>query len=803
VATKIPSGLGKILPLDLGNAISVNVARVNVYDSFFGDFTVKAGANATITDSNFAKELTDCTSPLPTNPSLSQCVVAGAGGWQGTCCYGAGFNSNNFSSSPQPTTQVTNGVVTGVNATIRNVAARGATNDFSVSSSSRVNTVTGVPGSALGPGTAGGGIIAGTNSIVSQGVFQNVVAGATCITLQGGNSGTATYNRCAGAPNVGIAAQGSPVTISGNVITGIQGTNAIGINATQNYATVDQNYVEAQGTTGTGIYLGGFGDAATANAVSSNPVDSLGTGFTIMGGSTALTGNVVNNTLTQAFYWHGGAATGLQMIGNSSNLHVITFGQSTGTPGANPVYCTQTFHPMHIFEDALFDNQNSVVGHFFNGGCKGFFISKGANSLVNITFTGDRWIIGGQPLTFFGGAGANLAANYFNSGAGPTTSCDPSCDTAHAGIPCTLDSECGTCGAGVTSKCTPDALWSDMTGSHYAAAGNFMYQGTLPPKQCSGTTTTTGQACDVAAANGSCSGATCTAGTGNAPATCPSGADQGRRCCLGASPTCSARQSMPGIRVSDLGTTIPITDTNIVGNTMFNLTNNETAIDFSNPAGGTITLNRVMITANNILSGTAGGVNLVGIKFPPTLGTSGDNVIAGNNMVNMTTDFMNHKAGFGSISYPSRAFSVQADQAINSAVFTNITDLAFPVISGRQYFFNCEIIFQSNSLTAGAAFAMTAPTGALNFDYISRIPRADVATAGTDVMQEQEGTGNDATPTPTTGVGSTSQVYTAAVRGNLDMGTATSGTLQARVKESVSNHITIKNGANCIVEQIP
>ena len=70
------------------------------------------------------------------------------------------------------------------------------------------------------------------------------------------------------------------------------------------------------------------------------------------------------------------------------------------------------------------------------------------------------------------------------------------------------------------------------------------------------------------------------------------------------------------------------------------------------------------------------------------------------------------------------------------------------------------------------------------------------------MIQEQEGTGNDATGTPTTSVGARSAVYTAAVRGNLD-GPSAATTLQLRVKECTANHVILKNGSNCIVQQIP
>lgn len=672
-------------------------------------------------------------------------------------------------------------------------------------------TVGGTPN--LGPGgVSTNGYQCDDHCQVMKSYALNLAGNGTGVNLAGDDSGSVGVklflNSAFGTGGTGILMGGNNQHVLGENIKGVSGAG-FGVIINGDNSNLEASYIEGTGATAAGVRIGNGvsnigGWKVNGNTVMSAPMDTLQHGIRLF--AVGASGTTINdNALWRAKEANIallGASQGVKIISNTSVL------PSPGQPGGAGPLWTPTVHPIHIYNNGVFLTHLEIIGNFLNGGAKGYYIDRvRTDGLFDTLLTANRFAgMTGQAVT--GGltpsAGIAVVGNYFNNATG--TSCDNSCANSGAALtgdmPCISDADCTNCNAGIPFKCIPDAV-SDICSAHYKASDNLIgVPGGV--SQCTAGALPAGQPCTVAATNGACAGVapTCT-GT---PAVCGGNTTEaGKLCCsTPATNGCAVRQPSPIFRYQERGGAVTINDFDISNNKMILGNGNAIGIDLLNTTSGSnLTIGPGKISSNIFDFGGAAATN-IGIRFPTTfVAVSGVQVDA-NNFTNLSEDIKNDKPSMGPMSYAPAAFHVQVDQGpINSVAFVNVTDMAFPIAANRQYFFNCEIAYTSDSLTAGPGFAAT--MGAVTptiFDYVTRIPTANVGTAGTDVVQEQEGNGNDATPTAMTAVGSTSIVYTAAVRGNISNG-ATAGTFQLRVKESTANHITIKAGTTCILTQVP
>jgi len=564
--------------------------------------------------------------------------------------------------------------------------------------------------------------------------------------------------------------------------------------------------------------------------------------------STSSSTTISNNNfsrLKKASIWSKGAPYEVNINSNVSYLSL-----------ARP---TASLQPVHILGDGnggIGPSQWVINGNMFIGGWRGYAVGVRSDCLTNTEFTGNRFISLWGAAIVGQGAGNNTQGNYLNTmgaGAGPSLSCDASCNAATRGTLCQQDSDCTSCSGNYCE--TEPLMWvgnpqNPLCGTtHYTALSNLVFNGSNA-YQCttgSGSATNPGALCDfMNTCNGGgraglpcntgsdcpttndCSGArvginyaTCAADTGftscsgGPPATChSSGPVNGHLCCAGSgSNSCAVRTPAMGYEFTEstaaiCGSFCSHNLANIQGNTIFQsgraLTNwRGIEISANNLGNQAISDSHI---ASNLFSGS-GIATAVGIHFPTTVRSITNLNIVGNSFAALSTDIQNAKGTYGPISFNPIMVSLPADQSTSSTSFVNISGSSSPlqvnVGANRNYFFTCELTFSSNSTSTGIGFSMNTTATYSTFSMITRIPTASVAVAaGTDVMQEQEGNGNDSTATTSIGVGSAFTKYMANVRGNL-ITTGTAGVLTARVKAENASTVTVFKGSNCVVQQMP
>src|SRR5215469_709958 len=701
-----PAGLGNINVLDLGRTTGVKLYNVSVYDHLLtanstAGFGVRTGAQATIVNSNFAREITDCTSPF-TTPTDSLCFSTN----NGLCCYGgaqnvfAAANKNNT----QPTTQVFQDVATGTDSQLTRVYVRASSSAITVGDRSRIDESTVIPRVLNGPGSPSNGFTIGNYSQVakSQGLFLNT--NATGVAMSGTAAGVIA-NKFAFATG---ATGGACVTSSGNefhivsqICEGL-GTGGTAINVTGGTAgTVIANTI-IMGPTGT---QNGIVNAAASAIISDNYINpNFATGTAIK--TTGASAHIVNNDISTV----GGSGIGidieaasvvsdnlLNFTASSANQTGIKLNAGFSYIGSNNVaMATAEQNPSNhqtIIAYPSAGSQNRIEGNYFSGGWRGIDEQgTGNGALTNTLIVSNRFVSLGGAAFSLGGAGVFIGGNYVNrSGQSrPTLVCDASCTGGNLrGHQCEQDTDCTTCN-GAVFTCIPepnvgfanDAMASSGTASsnHNSWFGNVVFAGQPVVKQCSGTATNPGALCETAA-NTCGGGGTCTATGGfGVLATCVGGTEASKACCLGAAPVCSQRTPTPWIRFPDLGTTTAWNQFNFFGNTVFGGSglDSNVMLDFISSANlGNITFTHGSI-ASNVFDGAA-DTNKIAIKLP-TSGTINQNSIAANNFTNFTgagsQAIQNFQGGYGSLSLVN-------GQAKNGAALQEVTTLAtdefFPV----------------------------------------------------------------------------------------------------------------------------
>ena len=658
------SGPGAIDPIDLSRTLNARIINVSVYDHFFGDFSISTGPRANMRDSNFAREITDGTTPLTGTPSNTTCFTTNAG----KCNYGA--VSTNTTANVQPTTNVLNAVTLSTDSQLLRITARGSSNSFFGGARVRIDESSVWPDGPLGasdpatgwgPGTPANGYTVGQLGIVAKSYGQNLIGSGFGVSLAGTDA-TAIENKFAfntGATGArGVIMNAANQHVTGNNIKGIGGAGK-GIDIEAAFADVKTNYIEGNASTGSGIFIKNASNVTvTGNQVNSNPVDTLSQGIVVdaSGTSTAsinIDSNQVNRVHDTAFRLTGTAgnpANGIGLIANKSNL--------------SPAFPTAALHPEHILADGVFIQNNTAAANYFVGGWRGF--DPGSNTLVNFNLIGGRFI-GLWGAAFVGGnsAGFNVQSNYVNVSNSTTysTSCDASCTGGRGGV-CNLDSDCTGCNGSV-NKCIPEPV-AGFLGQPTATAGTGIQHpmivgnlfssggGGVPVKQCT-VAGNIGQACQVASCAG---GATCS-GT---PATCQTGGDAtggpnggGKLCCqTAAGATCAVRNPTPYIRVVDNGNADSYAQVAITDNIFQAEVANMVAIDFVSTASlGNITFTRSMITNNLFESGVAAGNAITLPTVNPgqiTLLSIADNTFANLATPVTTGNITNYQGSFGSLS---------------------------------------------------------------------------------------------------------------------------------------------------------
>lgn len=668
--TSAGTASGKINPLDLSRTFNARLEGVSIYDHFTGDFAIKLGDQATLLDVNLAREITDCTSPIPTTPSNSTCFTTS----NGQCCYGAAFGPNN---NTQPTVAVTNDLIAGADAQLTRVTARGSTTSFQAGARSRIDkstiwpqeclTYIGVPivgheTQNFGPGrlASGGYDMTGIQSQVTKSFALNLAAGAPYCIMLAADDSDAVGDKCNGGEAAGIIVAGANSHVVANNIKGLNSTNAIGIRLGGNNGSAAQNHVEGGATTGTGVLVTGNGSfTGVGNHVIGNTIaGSLNFGVSMSGAasSTTVENNFVTGVQTAAFTLPGGGI-GNSIIGNTSDLF-----------NGNP---TTTLHPIHVLNEGT-GNQLIVSTNVFRHGWRGYATGTRSNSnaLTNTTIENNRFIgLAGAPVAA-GGAGITVAGNYMNLRGdifanGLTLSCDPSCaggSPVTRGTICQQDSDCtangNTCNASVR-KCIPEPVngfigspTAIMPSNHNTWSGNMAFNGQVATmRQCS-VVGNIGQKCDVAscASPGVCQG--------TVPQTCSGGADNGKLCCqTAAGATCAIRDPTVHLRVVDYGT-IPVEATHsllmVAGNTFFGGDHDIINIDMQNTAAlGNLNLRNFIIENNNFLAPST--TNTIAIRFPTRFSRITDFGLIGNHFSGYSTpaatgNIANYQGGFGSLS---------------------------------------------------------------------------------------------------------------------------------------------------------
>jgi hypothetical protein len=641
-----PAGSGSIIPLDLSRTTGAKLVRVSIYDHFKGAFGITTGTNATLYDVNAAREITDCTTPIPSTPSSTSCFTTNAG----KCCYGAASVVGN--GNTQPTTAVTNDIVTGAYSQLVRCTGRGSTTSFSSGAQTRIDESTVWPPGPVGtfdfaggwgPGTAANGFSVGDTSQVAKSYALNLASGATCVALTGNDSG-AIGNKCNGTSILkGVVMSGANSHAIGMNIKGLGAANAIGVAINGANSTVSDSYIEGSSTTGIGVDIAAGGDRVESNQISSNPNDNLNIGVQVEtgGSSNHIGGNYISRMKTAAFSLPGGSY-GNSIEGNTTDLY-----------NGNP---TTALHPIHVLNEGS-NNQIIVSSNVFRHGWRGFATGARTDGLTNTNIANNRFIgLSGAPIAA-GGAGVVVEGNYLNLSGdlfsnGTSLTCDASC--SNRGVVCQLDSDCTSCNASV-HKCIPEPVngfigspTATQGANHNSWIGNVMFNGqTNPLKQCT-VAGNIGQKCDVASCAG---GATC---SGGPPATCQSGADSGKFCCqTAAGATCAIRDPTVHLRAVDYGSAIRHTLTNIIGNTFFGGTSDVVDIDMQSTAAlGNLTLTNFQIGDNNFLA--PGTTNTVAIKFPTSFTSISGLTIAANSFSGYATpastgNIANYQGSFGSL----------------------------------------------------------------------------------------------------------------------------------------------------------
>lgn len=688
--SKVPSGPGNIRAIDLTRTTRAQIYNVGAFDALTSDFTVDVGPFATLYNDNFAREGTDCTSPIPATPSNSSCF----GGAGGTCCYGAAYATNGIAFgnkfNTQPTTAVTNQVITGNDAQLARIYARGTVAGSAISVGSRSHiemsnvwpVQTASTGDNLGPGTPGGGYAMSDTSQMTKSYALNLGTSAVCLTMSGANSG-AVGVKCNGASILkGAVMSGANSHFIGGNIRGLNATNAIGVDMdASNQATTD-TYIEGNSTTGTGVNIGPLdnGIQVVGVTVSSNPNDTFSTGVT-----------------------SGGFANGDVTVDSCVFLHLhdsaFHVGHDTADSFSNnkvqysSIAMSSTYHPCGVLTDNG-AQQLSIVGNQFLNGWRGVCQGTSTNPLLNTQIGNNRFVgLAGAPVAL-GGAGVNVAFNYMNNGAQSPNSfsnlvCDATCvggSPVTRGNICFQDTDCtaggNTCNGSV-QKCIPEPV-AGFIGSpqtavgaqHPSWVGNLMFNGTaFSMKQCT-VAGAIGQFCQVASCSG---GVAC---SGSPVQTCASGADSGKACCqTAAGATCANRTQQPMIRIPDYGAASGAADFMFQSNTVFttSLTTDWVGIDMQSSAAlGNISLTSSKI-ANNLFQ-AASTTNTQAIKFPTSF-TSIANVSVTDNHFDgwaagaSTGNIANYQGAMGSI-------SLENGGALSST-FTGLTTAAqtifFPI----------------------------------------------------------------------------------------------------------------------------
>src|SRR5262245_44367059 len=422
------SGPGSIDPLQFSRTIGVKLQPVSIFDHFVGNIGVSTGQRATLIDNNFAREITDCTSPIPSLPVKSICFTTGAG----ACCYGA---RNIITSNVQPTTAVTNDVNVGTESQMLRNYARGSTNSFLGAAQTRIDESTVWPPSSAGPGTAAAGFSVCQLGIVAKSFAQFLARGSTGIALTGSDA-TAIENKLAGAYTTGIQMSGANTHATGNNMKSMTGASTqIGIKVATsiNNTDIKTNYIESNATSGTGIQTNGADTTITGNQIISNAVDTLLYGIETLGAQTGhnvVDGNIVSRVTGACF--HDGEFAGIGTRFNGNVCANLLFNVITGA-----------IRPACLLLDGAFAHQVT----FGNNYCEGNWRNLVGNSFTNVNITGNRFYVYSGAAIDMGNAGIHVLGNYFNSQNFTTwsSSCDSSCTggtPSTKGVFCGRDSDC-------------------------------------------------------------------------------------------------------------------------------------------------------------------------------------------------------------------------------------------------------------------------------------------------------------------------------------------------------------------------
>ena len=135
-----------------------------------------------------------------------------------------------------------------------------------------------------------------------------------------------------------------------------------------------------------------------------------------------------------------------------------------------------------------------------------------------------------------------------------------------------------------------------------------------------------------------------------------------------------------------------------------------------------------------------------------------------------------------------------SDQTNGSTVFANCTGLALTVAANTNYWFEFLLLWQSGTGTNdGLKAAVTGPSSPTALLYLTEIQNG--TTAGTDMIGQEWGSGNDATTTGQATVAVADTSYWARLSGWLLNG-ANSGSVQLRFASTTGNRtIKIKAGS--------
>src|SRR5262249_22868968 len=291
-----PAGPGLIEVLDLSRTLNARIVNVSVYDHFLGDYTINTGPRATIRDSNFAREITDCTTPLTGTPTNTTCFTTNTG----KCCYGAATQVGN--GNVQPTTNVVNAVTTSTDSQLLRVTARGATASFFGGARNRIDESSVWPDGPLtafdfaggwGPGTPANGYTVGQDSIVAKSYGLNLVGSGVGIALAGTEAGAVAnkfwFNTGASGGTC-INASNPNAHIVSNICTNLTGAGK-GVSLSSSTATVEGMQINNAGGTTTGISITGGSNLVKTTQIAL--VGSNQNGITSSGSFNEISGAII------------------------------------------------------------------------------------------------------------------------------------------------------------------------------------------------------------------------------------------------------------------------------------------------------------------------------------------------------------------------------------------------------------------------------------------------------------------------------------------------------------------------------